>query len=53
LEGYHDGSGSRDHQPAKKHGFRLSGFRSFEKPVSEEAIERVREKRKELINQSA
>ncbi len=27
---------------ADKHGFRLSGFRSFEKPVSEEQIERVR-----------
>jgi predicted amino acid dehydrogenase len=29
---------------AEKHGFRLSGFRSFEKPVSEAAIERVRQK---------
>jgi fatty aldehyde-generating acyl-ACP reductase len=27
---------------AKKHGFRLSGFRSFEKPVSEEQINHVR-----------
>jgi predicted amino acid dehydrogenase len=29
-------------QIAQKHGFRLSGFRSFEQPVSEEVIERVR-----------
>jgi fatty aldehyde-generating acyl-ACP reductase len=29
---------------AEKHGFRLSGFRSFEKPVSQETIERVRQK---------
>lgn len=29
---------------ARRHGFRLSGFRSFEQPVSEEAIARVREK---------
>jgi fatty aldehyde-generating acyl-ACP reductase len=36
---------------AKKHGFRLSGFRSFEQPVSEEAIERVRQQRKALIPQ--
>ncbi len=28
---------------ARKHGFRLSGFRSFERPVSEETIARVRE----------
>ncbi len=27
---------------AKKHGFRLSGFRSFEKPVTEEQINEVR-----------
>ena len=27
---------------ASKHGFRLSGFRSFEKPVTEEQLERVR-----------
>ncbi len=27
---------------ASKHGFRLSGFRSFDKPVSEEQVERVR-----------
>lgn len=27
---------------ATKHGFRLSGFRSFEKPVTQEHIERVR-----------
>jgi fatty aldehyde-generating acyl-ACP reductase len=39
-------------QLAKKHGFRLSGFRSFEQPVSEAAIERVRQKRKELTNQT-
>ena len=30
-------------QIADKHGFRLSGFRSFEKPVTEEKIERVRQ----------
>ncbi len=29
---------------AEKHGFRVSGFRSFEKPASEETIERVRKK---------
>lgn len=29
---------------AKKHGFRISGFRSFEKPVSEEQIRHVRER---------
>lgn len=29
---------------AEKHGFRLSGFRSFEKPVSQDTIERVRHK---------
>jgi predicted amino acid dehydrogenase len=38
-------------QLAKKHGFRLSGFRSFEQPVSEEVIARVRQKRKALIPQ--
>jgi fatty aldehyde-generating acyl-ACP reductase len=30
-------------QIAQKHGFRLSGFRSFEEPVSEETIARVRQ----------
>lgn len=29
---------------AEKHGFRLSGLRSFEKPVSEEQINRIRER---------
>lgn len=29
---------------AKKHGFRLSGFRSFERAVSQETIDRVRER---------
>ena len=29
---------------ARRHGFRLSGFRSFEQPVSEETIARVRDK---------
>ncbi|MEA3350435.1 MAG: shikimate dehydrogenase [Chloroflexota bacterium] len=29
-------------QMAKKHGFRLSGFRSFEKPVTQKQIEQVR-----------
>jgi len=28
---------------AEKHGFKLAGFRSFEKAVSEEHIQRVRE----------
>ena len=28
---------------ARKHGFRLSGFRSFEKEVTEEQIEAVRQ----------
>ncbi len=32
-----------------RHGFALSGFRSFEKPVSEETIERVRKKRRTRI----
>ncbi len=31
---------------AKKHGFRLSGFRSFEQEVTEQQIEAVRRKRK-------
>ncbi len=31
-------------QIAQKHGFRLSGFRSFEEPVSEETIARVRQR---------
>lgn len=31
---------------AAKHGFKLAGFRSFEKAVSEEAIERARKARK-------
>jgi predicted amino acid dehydrogenase len=29
---------------ARKHGFKLAGFRSFEQPVSEETINRVRER---------
>jgi hypothetical protein len=29
---------------ATRHGFRLSGFRSFEKPVSDQAIAEVRER---------
>lgn len=39
---------------AKKHGFRLAGFRSFERPVSEEKIlaikKRVQEKRLERLH---
>jgi predicted amino acid dehydrogenase len=31
---------------ADKHGFQLSGFRSFERPVTEEQIERIRENAK-------
>lgn len=31
---------------AKKHGFKLAGFRSFDKPISDEQIERIREKAK-------
>ncbi len=31
------------HQIAARHGFRLAGFRSFEKPVTEQMIDRVRE----------
>ena len=34
---------------AIKHGFKLSGFRSFEKAVSADKIERVREARKALV----
>jgi len=33
---------------AEKHGFRLAGFRSFEKAVTREQIERVREKAKRM-----
>lgn len=33
---------------AQKHGFRLSGFRSFEKPVTAEQIERVRRNAKNV-----
>ena len=29
-------------QIALKHGFRLSGFRSFERPVRDEEIDRIR-----------
>lgn len=31
---------------AKKHGFKLAGFRSFDKPISDEQIERIKEKAK-------
>jgi len=34
---------------ADRHGFRLSGFRSFEKPVTEEQIEHVRQKARARI----
>ena len=34
---------------ADKHGFKLSGFRSFEKAVSADKIERVREARRALV----
>jgi predicted amino acid dehydrogenase len=34
---------------ASKHGFRISGFRSFERPVTEEAIERVKENARKCI----
>jgi predicted amino acid dehydrogenase len=34
---------------ANQHGFRLSGFRSFEQPVTEEQIERVRQKARQRI----
>jgi predicted amino acid dehydrogenase len=34
---------------AGRHGFRLSGFRSFERPVTEEQIERVRQKARARI----
>lgn len=37
---------------ADKHGFKLSGFRSFEKAVSEEVIERVRKARRSAIGSS-
>ena len=32
---------------ARKHGFRLSGFRTFERPVTEEQIARIRERANE------
>ncbi len=35
---------------ADKHGFRLSGFRSFEKPVTAEQIERVRQNAQKTLN---
>jgi predicted amino acid dehydrogenase len=38
---------------AGRHGFRLSGFRSFEQPVSEETIARVREKAAQARRSSA
>ena len=38
---------------ARRHGFRLSGFRSFEQPVSEAAIARVREKAAQARRSSA
>lgn len=31
---------------AKKHGFKLAGFRSFDKPVSDEDIQRIKQKRR-------
>lgn len=34
---------------AARHGFKLSGFRSFEKPVSQETIDRVRQRASETI----
>ncbi len=34
---------------AEKHGFRLSGFRSFDKPVTLEQIERVRQNAKKAL----
>ncbi len=34
---------------ASRHGFKLSGFRSFERAVSADKIERVREARKSLV----
>ncbi|MFW5709567.1 MAG: shikimate dehydrogenase [Chloroflexota bacterium] len=33
---------------AQRHGFRLSGFRSFEKPVTDAQIDRVRERAQEM-----
>jgi fatty aldehyde-generating acyl-ACP reductase len=38
---------------AKKHGFRLSGFRSFEHAVTEEQIDRVRQLSRRSPNKSA
>lgn len=38
---------------AKKHGFRLSGFRSFEKAVTSEQIEKVRQNAKKARRQSS
>jgi hypothetical protein len=35
---------------AKKHGFRLSGFRSFEREVTSEQIEIVRENARKSIS---
>ncbi len=37
---------------AEKHGFRLSGFRSFEREVTEEQIESVRKRAREARNRS-
>lgn len=34
---------------AEKHGFRLSGFRSFNRPVTEEHIQHVREKARAVV----
>jgi len=35
---------------ATRHGFRLAGFRSFEQAVTQETIDRVREKAKKAIS---
>jgi len=40
-------------QIAKKHGFKLAGFRSFERPVNEEIIQRVRSYRIKNQNSQA
>lgn len=40
-------------QLAKKHGFKLAGFRSFERPVSQETIEQIKRNAKMKRNFSA
>jgi len=37
---------------AQKHGFKLSGFRSFERPVTQEQIEKIKENARRKIERA-